>query len=207
VIFTQEDPIGLAAGTNLYQYVGNDPVGFTDPFGLCERPRGKGVGICIEAFIMARRVLGLAVGDNRSFSSSGGTFKTSVRFSINPTTGALSGVDKRIGKTGPLPGIGNLKIGKPVSNGRGGFNVAVSGSARSLVNPGGNIDFLFDINVSAKGEARVEVGAVGKFPSFEVFAFPADGGDAALIFSSTESGNPITSLFGEFDTVVVDPGG
>jgi len=32
--FTQEDPIGLAAGTNLYQYVGNDPVGFTDPFGL-----------------------------------------------------------------------------------------------------------------------------------------------------------------------------
>ncbi|MGE3527591.1 MAG: RHS repeat-associated core domain-containing protein, partial [Gemmatimonadales bacterium] len=32
--WTQEDPVGLAGGVNLYQYAGNDPVGFTDPFGL-----------------------------------------------------------------------------------------------------------------------------------------------------------------------------
>ena len=33
----QEDPIGIAGGLNLYQYNGNDPVTFTDPFGLCEQ--------------------------------------------------------------------------------------------------------------------------------------------------------------------------
>jgi RHS repeat-associated protein len=38
--WTQEDPIGLAAGTNLYAYVGNDPASYLDPFGLqpCDPP-------------------------------------------------------------------------------------------------------------------------------------------------------------------------
>lgn len=33
--FTQEDPIGLAGGLNLYRFAGGDPVNFSDPFGLC----------------------------------------------------------------------------------------------------------------------------------------------------------------------------
>ena len=33
--FTQEDPIGLAGGLNLYGYANGDPVNFSDPFGTC----------------------------------------------------------------------------------------------------------------------------------------------------------------------------
>jgi len=33
--FTQQDPIGLAGGLNLYGYAGSDPINFSDPFGLC----------------------------------------------------------------------------------------------------------------------------------------------------------------------------
>ncbi|MBK8250467.1 MAG: RHS repeat-associated core domain-containing protein [Gemmatimonadetes bacterium] len=34
--FTQEDPIGLAGGLNLYGYANGDPVNFSDPFGTCK---------------------------------------------------------------------------------------------------------------------------------------------------------------------------
>lgn len=33
--FTQEDPIGLAGGLNLYGFAGGDPLNLSDPFGLC----------------------------------------------------------------------------------------------------------------------------------------------------------------------------
>jgi RHS repeat-associated protein len=33
--WTQEDPVGVAGGINLYEFNGNNPVMFTDPFGLC----------------------------------------------------------------------------------------------------------------------------------------------------------------------------
>jgi RHS repeat-associated protein len=40
--FTQEDPIGLAGGLNLYGFAGGDPVNFEDPFGLdCKDRDGK----------------------------------------------------------------------------------------------------------------------------------------------------------------------
>lgn len=38
--WTQEDPLGLAGGLNLYQYSGNNPVGFSDPWGLCPKRVG-----------------------------------------------------------------------------------------------------------------------------------------------------------------------
>jgi RHS repeat-associated protein len=42
--FTQEDPIGLAGGLNLYGFANGDPVNFNDPFGLCASDGGAGGG-------------------------------------------------------------------------------------------------------------------------------------------------------------------
>lgn len=42
--FTQEDPIGLAGGLNLYGFANGDPVNFSDPFGLCANPTAGGLG-------------------------------------------------------------------------------------------------------------------------------------------------------------------
>jgi uncharacterized protein RhaS with RHS repeats len=36
--FLTQDPIGLAGGVNLYAYAGNNPVAFSDPYGLCRDP-------------------------------------------------------------------------------------------------------------------------------------------------------------------------
>lgn len=33
--FTQQDPIGIAGGANVYGFAGGDPVNYADPFGLC----------------------------------------------------------------------------------------------------------------------------------------------------------------------------
>jgi RHS repeat-associated protein len=46
--FTQEDPIGLAGGLNVYGFAAGDPVTYSDPYGLsaqggCENPEGPGV--------------------------------------------------------------------------------------------------------------------------------------------------------------------
>ncbi|MFL5403413.1 MAG: RHS repeat-associated core domain-containing protein, partial [Gemmatimonadales bacterium] len=37
--WTQEDPVGIAGGLNLYQFNSNNPVVFADPFGLCPECR------------------------------------------------------------------------------------------------------------------------------------------------------------------------
>jgi RHS repeat-associated protein len=39
--FTQEDPIGLGGGLNLYGFGGGDPVNYSDPLGLCKHPMGR----------------------------------------------------------------------------------------------------------------------------------------------------------------------
>ncbi len=49
--FTQEDPIGLAGGMNLYGFAGGDPANFSDPFGLC--PLDKPLCHWIKAALIA----------------------------------------------------------------------------------------------------------------------------------------------------------
>lgn len=62
--FTQEDPIGLAGGANLYGFGGGDPVNQSDPFGLCPfcGPLAlAGAGGTIEAVPIVGQVVGTAM--------------------------------------------------------------------------------------------------------------------------------------------------
>lgn len=43
--FTQEDPIGLAGGLNLYGFANGDPINFSDPFGLKIECNGQGCAL------------------------------------------------------------------------------------------------------------------------------------------------------------------
>lgn len=48
--FLTQDPIGLAGGVNLYSYAGNNPVAYSDPFGLCGLPGEPQCRIYISAY-------------------------------------------------------------------------------------------------------------------------------------------------------------
>jgi RHS repeat-associated protein len=45
--FTQEDPIGMAGGLNVYGFAGGNPVSYSDPFGLCP-PADSDVQTCAD---------------------------------------------------------------------------------------------------------------------------------------------------------------
>jgi uncharacterized protein RhaS with RHS repeats len=58
-LYTQQDPIGIAGGLNLYGYANGDPINFSDPFGLtpaCPWCWGAAAGLLVEgASQIARR--------------------------------------------------------------------------------------------------------------------------------------------------------
>ncbi len=59
--FTQEDPIGIAGGLNVYGYAAGDPVSYSDPYGLCPpvwsclAGRGPKTAITVAEFREGRR--------------------------------------------------------------------------------------------------------------------------------------------------------
>jgi RHS repeat-associated protein len=59
--FTQEDPIGLAGGLNLYGYANGDPVNFSDPFGLCP-PEDNNITDCPGFFTAIGAATGALLG-------------------------------------------------------------------------------------------------------------------------------------------------
>jgi RHS repeat-associated protein len=79
----QEDPIGVAGGLNLYQFNGNNPINFSDPFGLC--PGGAKDGtICIDFFIKAASKWGFR-GDNRGHNPNAPPSKSRAQILVDPS--------------------------------------------------------------------------------------------------------------------------
>ena len=177
---------------NLYAYAGNNPVAFTDPFGLCEKPAGvkKGtIGICIETFIGGKLVSAIGGGDNRSFASNGGTYRTSDRFTVKTSTGAVSGnySGNGIGKTfGRFQGTGH--VGHTSTSTDNGTTVNASAHAlNGLHAPPLGIDYHLQIDVSKDGKVRVS-GTHDGYPSYEGWVYE-EGKDPRLVHKHESSGN------------------
>jgi len=88
--FITQNPIGILGGTNLYAYVGNDPVNWVDPYGL-------------KTYIY---ITGSIQGSYGIFSGEGGTY-----YLVDPLTGEYhrfgylsGGVGLGLGFTGQLEG-------------------------------------------------------------------------------------------------------
>jgi len=67
--FTQEDPLGLAGGLNVYGFAAGDPVNYSDPFGLCPECIELGAELAVDAVAKGglattgETAAGLALGD------------------------------------------------------------------------------------------------------------------------------------------------
>jgi RHS repeat-associated protein len=112
--FTQEDPIGVAGGLNLYQYAGNNPVSYTDPFGLCPEPPGS----CQQLGTAIGSAVGLAVGVLVSAAAdvgSGGTAIPANPAIIQTTTLAGATIGLGIGTVMEFAGSGRSKNDIPLT--------------------------------------------------------------------------------------------
>lgn len=194
---------------NPYGCAGSDQVNNSDPFGLCKDPasRQKGmVGICIETFIAgASAGVPGAVADNRGPSSSGGSFKTSDRFAVNPRTGAVldeAQPNGGVGSTAGVPGAGFVGHSK-VSSSAEGTTIAAGADARTMSPyPPGNIDYNVNLQVSPTGDVKLLPGGSSDgFPSMEIWVY-RDGQAPQLLYSKKE-GN-VMQLMGCCDTKVPD---
>ena len=97
----QEDPAGLAGGVNLYQFNGNNPVAYTDPFGLCPEPPGscEALGFAIGSGVgVAVSVVADFASDGLLIPSNPGIVETTALLGGTVGTaigGVMSSADKR----------------------------------------------------------------------------------------------------------------
>jgi len=167
--FTQEDPIGLAGGLNLYGFAAGDPVNFSDPFGLCPKKEREGV-ICIDLFIQAATVWGFR-GDNRGFNPDADRTQSRAQIIVDPAdigrSGLLENKSCLAGGWCEPPNKSNSFIVIPGVN--GSFTVEwdlKDGAAPYGLAP----DIKGSITFTPDGSGGYETsGSVDRFPSWAIY--------------------------------------
>jgi uncharacterized protein RhaS with RHS repeats len=197
--FTQEDPVGLAGGMNLYGFASGDPVNFSDPFGLCPGKRRSGT-ICISFFIRTWTTAGgLLAGDGRDFGSLTKPGQSRAYVIVDPSwpEGSNPVVNPTCsGSRSVCGGPVNTNRFSVSSDGSGGFNVRVSITNALL--PGPSIDASLHFFQNSDGGWDVS-GTRDGYPSLEAYYYGKDGNVHSIIQQA--EGRP-RSLWGCCDTQV-----
>jgi RHS repeat-associated protein len=185
--FTQPDPIGIAGGLNVYGFAAGDPVSYSDPYGLCKRHAGlrRGeIGICIETFIAGPSAgVPRSTADNRSFSGTGGSYRTSDRFIVQ-SDGRVRNTSQGVGSTfGFIPGIGIPNHTYAMEGTKTTIFASVDSGTLSPWPPF-NINYQFEISVDG-GNVSVE-GSHDGFPSYEIWVYE-EGKDPRMVYGHRET--------------------
>jgi uncharacterized protein RhaS with RHS repeats len=164
-LYTQQDPIGIAGGLNLYGYANGDPVNFSDPFGLtaCDDPPCRtlaltlGVGGSLQVFAQGLTVsasvgLRLSVRHPQVFMQfdggmgmgmglyvGGGTQVGLQTMTVNPETDLIED-----GNSVGVFGQGNLGAGESV-----GLTGSATLDSSGTVNAGANGSFRYGGGIGA----------------------------------------------------------
>ncbi|ULA57976.1 MAG: hypothetical protein LZF60_20023 [Nitrospira sp.] len=175
--FLGEDPIGFSSGdVNLYAYVDNSPINYSDARGLCMDPGGSGVRYCVDAYIPDKDVLILGNGDNRGPDVDGGTFRTRQLLGSDEKVRNAAGISKsKLGIN--LPGelrsctarVSQLPLGGRKINFEceaiNGFHV-----------PPWPLKYAFALYENQNGTVRVTSATGTTFPNYEIWQYGGPNG-------------------------------
>ena len=133
--FLTQDPIGLAGGVNLYAYAGNNPIAYTDPFGLCPDGLSPGKSLLCNAIEATSTALGTLGGFVTGASAgaleiagSAGVLAPVAAVGLASTTAAGGVIGLKAGQAltsqlfardGDLPGKGKPNSSAAKDNGSG----------------------------------------------------------------------------------------
>lgn len=167
--WTQEDPVGVAGGVNLYQFNGNNPIMYTDPFGLCPK-KAKDGSVCIDLFIQAKQI-GPFRGDNRGFNPDAPASASRVQIVVGPggsgtTTTASPSCTVAVGCAAPrASGSVSTTAGE-----EGSFTVKFDGFKNSSIPFGASPDIDGQVTFTSDGKGGyLTSGNITAFPSNAVY--------------------------------------
>jgi RHS repeat-associated protein len=188
---------------NKYAYGLNNPLKNIDVGGHCSAPAGlKGgqTGVCIEAFISAKRFgpLDVALGDGRKVDPNGGTYRVRGDVRIDPGSNGQISTNSDVAKSSViveglgLRGTGGVAlVGAPTTYADGNRHFTIVGQGTNgfegaPLAPKGDISFKIDFTVDPSGNVSIDSVTGRTFPSLEVFSYQPDQ-TPQLLFTFSEN--------------------
>ncbi len=158
--WTQEDPIGLAGGINLYQFNGNDPATYDDPYGLCPWCIGAVTGV-VTGFAIAKltgadydlkdaatdAALGAVGGGLVSKLGKLNRLRKAAGVATSATEATASVASRVAGASGEITGFTKHGINQVIQRGvKPGhiMNAVKNATPRRLVDKAGRVSFRYE---------------------------------------------------------------